>query len=109
MGMGSKQAGSLKERLHLGEMKYFHTLYFLDLYSSLKSQTLPQRWICKSTFYTEKLVGSRGRERTNQPRELLRQLDICKMHGKDYQVTRARKLPAALATSIVLIIVASQC
>lgn len=31
MGIGSKQAGSLKEGLHLGEMKYFHTAVFAGL------------------------------------------------------------------------------
>lgn len=107
--MGLKQAGSPKEGLHLGEMKYFHTAVFAGLVQLSEEPNPPQRWICKSTFYTEKLVGSWGRERTNKPTELLWQLDICKMRGKDYHVTRARKLPAAWGTRSVLMIVSSQC
>lgn len=81
-GMCLKQAGSLKERLHLMKMSISTWLHLLDLYNCLKSQTLPERWICKSTFYINKLVGSWGRERTNKPRELLWQLDTYKCAQK---------------------------
>lgn len=40
-------------------------LHWLDLYESLKSKALPERWICKCIFYISKPEGS-WEERTNK-------------------------------------------
>lgn len=42
-GMGSKQAGSLKEGLHLGEMKDFHMLLFAGLVQLSEKPNPPPR------------------------------------------------------------------
>lgn len=42
-GMGSKQAGSLKEGLYLEEMKYFHTALFAGLVQLSEEPNPPPR------------------------------------------------------------------